>query len=49
MCECFYRCGYWCELISDLLNKGESMKEIVSHFSQSSPAHNDELIKRYFS
>jgi len=41
-------CGYWCELIADLLNKGESMKTITSHFSKSSPEHNDELIQKYF-
>lgn len=42
-------CGYWCEMIADLLNKGESMQQIIAHFSSSSPKHNDQLIKKYFS
>ena len=42
-------CGYWCEMVADLLNKGESMSAIQHHFSDTSPQYNDELIKRYFS
>ena len=41
-------CGYWVEMIADLLNEGESMEQIYDHFSTSSPTHNDKLIKRYF-
>lgn len=42
-------CGYWAEMIADLLNKGETMEQIYKHFSTASPEMNDKLIKKYFS
>lgn len=42
-------CGYWAEMIADLLNRGQSMENIYQHFSSSSPTHNDDVIRQYFS
>jgi hypothetical protein len=42
-------CGYWTEMIADLLNRGESLEQIYHHFSLSSPSEDDKLIRRYFS
>lgn len=42
-------CGWWCVYVANMMQKGKSLGDIISHFNHSAVAHNEELLRDYFS